>query len=234
MLDTIGPGNWTREELNSATCSLLSRGAWLKPAVFRVETDEGPVLVKDCASNLFIFRPLARWLLGRERKALQKVAGIEGVPKLLAQPDANAFVCSWLLGAPLAREGFQRNPQGVAGQLRNLVSAIHERGVFHLDLRQSQHLLLSESGQLSCVDFGAAWVPGILGKLFLSKVFASVDENAVVKWLARFSPELLTAAEAKRLIRGKFWRKMWFVSPHTDRGEVAAARRRLEELGEKL
>jgi serine/threonine protein kinase len=124
------------------------------------------------------------------------------------------------------------DPEGIANQLRELVSAIHERGVFHLDLRQSQNLLLSSNSELFCVDFGAAWVPGPFGSAFLARVFASVDSNAVVKWLARFSPELLTAEEARRLLRGKFWRRLWFVSPHTDRGETAAARRRLLELEE--
>ena len=106
---------------------------------------------------------------------------------------------------------------------------MHERGVYHLDLRQRQNLLVDEEGTLDVVDFGAALAPrGPLRWLF-GPVLGSVDRQAALKYLARFAPSELTVEEARRFLRGLVWRKLWIVSPYYDRGEAAAVRRRLAD-----
>lgn len=211
--------------------TLLSRGSRFKPAVLRAEAPDGSgaVIIKDCATVPAWSRPIARWLMRREARMLGCLKGLDGFPQLRARIDADSYAVSELAGEPLDREHVEAAPRSIATQLRNRVAAMHERGVYHLDLRQRQNLLVDEEGTLDVVDFGAALAPrGPLRWLF-GPVLGSVDRQAALKYLARFAPSELTVEEARRFLRGLFWRKLWIVSPYYDRGEAAAVRRRLAD-----
>ncbi|MBL7007367.1 MAG: hypothetical protein ISR76_00070 [Planctomycetes bacterium] len=221
------PCAWTREDYRALDRRLLSRGSRLKPAVWRVEGPAGPLVVFDCAGLPRASRRLARWLLRRERLALQRLDGVEGVPQVAARIDRDAFAISWLAGTPLDRATFQRDPQGLARQLRAILAAIHARRVYHLDLRQRQNLLVDPAGRLACVDFGASLALGSFGDAILGRLLAWVDRQAALKYLARYAPEELSLEEARAVLRGLRWRRLWIFSPYRERGEGEGARRRL-------
>ncbi len=224
--------SWPREAYRARPRQLLSRGSRWKPAVWRVEAEQGPCVVFDCAELPAPGRRLARWLLARERRALARLEGVAGVPPLRAVVDRDAFAIGWLEGQPLDRAAFQRDPQGLAAQLRAILRELHARRVYHLDLRQRQNLLVTAEGRLACVDFGASVAAGPLTQLLLGRLLAWVDRQAGLKYLARYAPEQLTAAEARQVLRGLFWRRVWLFSPYRERGEGDGARRRLAELDE--
>ncbi|RMH02403.1 MAG: hypothetical protein D6702_08970 [Planctomycetota bacterium] len=221
------PAPWSRAALTSASRRLLSRGSRLKPAVWRVETEAGPVALLDCAGLPAPGRALARWLLRRERRALERLAGLPEFPQVLAVPDRDAVVLSWLDGRPLDRETFAADPHDLAGQLRRLVDQMHAHRVFHLDLRQRRNLLVDGAGRLRCLDFGASWAPGPIGAALFGPILRRVDRSAVRKYLARYAPEELSEEEARAVLRGLVWRRLWIFSPYRERGEGEGARRRL-------
>ena len=223
------PPAWSREDYRSRERHLLSRGSRLKPAVWRVEGPAGPVAVFDCAELPRASRRLARWLLRRERLALERLEGVAGVPQMVARIDRDAFAISWLEGQPLDRGTFQRDPHGLAGQLRSILAGIHARRVYHLDLRQRQNLLVDGAGRLSCVAFGASLALGSFGDALLGRLLAWIDRQAALKYLARYAPEELSLEEARAVLRGLKWRKLWFFSPYRERGEGEGARRRLSQ-----
>lgn len=210
--------------------ALLSRGSPLKPAVYRVELAQGPAILKDCAGAPAWSRPLARWLLRRERRAVERLAGLPGFPPLRATVDADAFLIGELPGRAMHGEVFGADPARWADALRGRVSEMHARAVFHLDLRQPQNLLADEEAGLSVVDFGAAMTPGPLGRFLFGRLLAWVDRQAVLKYLARFATDRMTEAEARAFLRGQFWRRLWIFTPHHDHGALAAVRRRLQDL----
>ncbi len=187
-------------------------------------------MVFDCALLPAAGRPLARWLMGRERRALARLVGVEGVPQLLDRIDRDAYAISWLPGRPLDRETFQGDPQGLAAQLRAILAELHARRVYHLDLRQRQNLLVDERGRLACVDFGAALAPGRVGAALFGRLLGWIDRQAALKYLARYAPEQLSQEEAGQVLSGLRWRRWWLFSPYRDRGEAEGARRRLAEL----
>ncbi|MBC8329948.1 MAG: hypothetical protein H8E31_14510 [Planctomycetes bacterium] len=195
--------------------------------MWRVGAPAGPLVVFDCAGLPRASRRLARWLLRRERLALQRLDGVEGVPQVAARIDRDAFAISWLAGTPLDRATFQRDPQGLARQLRAILAAIHARRVYHLDLRQRQNLLVDPAGRLACVDFGASLALGSFGDAILGRLLAWVDRQAALKYLARYAPEELSLEEARAVLRGLRWRRLWIFSPYRERGEGEGARRRL-------
>lgn len=221
----------SRQALAGTTRVLLSRGSRFKPEVLRLELASGPAVLKDCAHLPFWSRWLGRWLMQREAGAMERLGGLPGFPPVLAQLDADAVLIGLLPGLPLDGEAFARAPQHWAAALRERVAQMHARGVFHLDLRQPQNLLIDEStGQLGVVDFGAGHVPGALTGWMLRPLLSWVDRQAVLKYLSRYAPEEMSRAEAKAYLRGQFWRRAWIFSPHRNRGAVAAVRRRLQDL----
>lgn len=228
---TADPGRLTldRAALDAAPRTLLSRGSRLKPAVHRVETAQGPCIVKDVRGLPGPTRGLARWLMNRERRVLQRLEGVDGVPQIVAEVDRDAFAVGVLPGRPLEGGDFDEDPRGLADCLQRRIRAIHARGVYHLDLRQRQNILVAGPADARLVDFGAAWRVGPVGRWLLAPVFRWVDEQAVLKFLARHAPEAMTPAEARALLRSLRWRRLWVFSPHTDRGERAAARKRAGE-----
>ncbi len=222
---------WPRAGKGEALGTLLSRGSRFKPAVLRAEAPDGSgtVILKDCATVPAWSRPIARWLMRREARMLGRLRGLDGFPQLCARIDVDSYAVSELAGEPLDGKHVEAAPRSIATQLRDRVAAMHARGVFHLDLRQRQNLLVDEDGTLNVVDFGAALAP--LGPLrwIFGPLLGSVDQQAALKYLARFAPSELTVEEAHRFLRGLFWRKLWIVSPYYDNGEAAAVRKRLTD-----
>jgi hypothetical protein len=209
---------------------VLSRGARWKPAVARLELAAGPAILKDCAALPRWGLPLARWLLAREVRALERLHGLEGFPPLLARVDRDAVLIGLVAGRPMDGASFAQDPQRWAAALRARVAAMHAHRVYHLDLRQPQNLLVDEVEGLSVVDFGAGWAPGRIGAFCCAWLLGWVDRQAVLKYLSRFAPQQMTREEARTYLRGLFWRRLWIFSPHRNRGAEAAVRRRLQDL----
>jgi len=221
-------GAWSRKDFEESPRDLLSRDSMLKPRVYRVLGPSGPCIVKDVAGLGFFGRFLARWLLAREARALGKLDGVEGVPQVLHRLDRDALAMSLLPGRPLCKESFLRQPRRITDRLLLLADAIHERGVFHMDLRQRQNILLDDQGGVGLVDFGAAFSPGPLGRWVFSRPLSWVDRQGVTKFLARWVPSELTPEEARGVLRAQRLRRLWIFTPHIPDGEEEGAREKLK------
>ena len=221
---------WPQQFRADGERRLLSRGSRLKPAVYAMQGPDGrPVVIKDCAGIPAWSRPLARWLMRREAHLLGLLDGLEGFPQLVARLDRDGYACTVLEGEPLDRPHVAADPRGLAAQLRERVRQMHARGVFHLDLRQRQNLLVSAEGRLQVIDFGAGAAPRGPLRWLLGPALARVDRQAVLKYLARWAPAALTVEEARAYLRARFWRRLWVFSPFRDHGEGAAVRQRLRD-----
>ena len=122
-----------RAALEAAPRELLSRGSRFKPAVYLASASDGTVcVVKDVREVPGWSRPLARWLMGRERRILMALGGVEGVPRLLAEVDRDAFALALLPGEPLTPAAFEAHPRRLATDLRRITRAMHARGVLSL------------------------------------------------------------------------------------------------------
>lgn len=211
---------------NSEPRQLLSRGSSFKPAVWREQADNGARIVKDLDDVPAWSRWLARWLMNRERRVLHKLKGVDGVPQLVDE-WRDGFAMAEMPGVPLTAEAFQADARALADSLRQRTEAIHRCGVYHLDLKQRNNVLVCPPDQANLVDFGAALAPGKLGRALWGRLLAWVDQQAVWKYLARHAPAELTLQEAKALRRALRLRRLWFVSPHKDRGERAAVQSKI-------
>ena len=88
--------------------------------------------------------PLARLLLARERRALERVQGLGIAPTLLF-PGKSLLVRGWIDGVPLNIA----QPHGDLAYFRHAKSvlrALHRRGVCHNDLAKTQNWMRGRDG----------------------------------------------------------------------------------------
>lgn len=216
----------TREDLERWPRQRLGSPSSLKPAVWRVETPQGAVVVKDARNNRYGTRWLARWLLGRERRVLERLSTLDCVPHVVARIDRDAFAQTLLPGRTLDERIFWERPRELANQLIEATRRMHALGVFHLDLHQRRNLLVDDSGRMLVVDFGAAVAPGPVLRGLFGGLLGYVDRQAAYKYLARFAPDRLTESEARAVLRHRRLRKLWVFTPSGGR-ESAGAKERL-------
>ena len=219
------PSELRRGDLERMPRTQLGKPSAFKPSVWRVETPGGPVVVKDTRHAGAATRWLARWLLGRERRILERLSSLDGVPHVVAVVDADAIALSLVPGTPLDEPRFRQRPRELVEQLLELTDRLHALGVFHLDLHQRKNLLLDEQGRLHLVDFGAALAPGAVGRALLGGVLASADRQAALKYLARYAPEELSEDEARAVVRQRRIRRLWPFTPHSRRESIRARAR---------
>ena len=139
-------------------------------ALGRVEriVHDGTVYVRRvaCGGRLPGSAWLARRLLARERRALERLATLDGVPRLPAERVAHelpppagsrpgaALVRSWIDGEPLSRA--EALPVDFFDRLDELVQRVHAAGVCHNDLHKEQNVLVRADGSPALVDFQLA------------------------------------------------------------------------------
>jgi hypothetical protein len=126
----------------------------LKSDVFgRVELCDTGVRRVACGNGVPFTRFLARRLMSREKAALECLAGLDGIPRLLRH-DENLLVRSFVPGRPLSAA--LALPENFFDELDALVEAVHARGICHNDLHKEQNILVGDDGRPYLLDFQLA------------------------------------------------------------------------------
>lgn len=105
-------------------------------------------------------------LLRREARALVALVGCESVPQLLpaTQVARGELLRTYCVGEPLW--SVQELPQDFFARLRELVEALHARGVCHNDLHKENNILVAPDGRPCVIDFQLASVHPARGYIF--------------------------------------------------------------------
>lgn len=163
------------------------------------------VVVKDLSSRALWFRLLAgRWLLSREWKTLEFLAGTPGVPAPVARLDADALAMKHCAGDSFLHFAPGELPASAVRELERMVEQLHARGVTHGDLHRD-NILLDSAGSVSVIDWATACVfgPDRRGlKTWTWREWQALDLRALAKIKARYAPELLCPEEKLRLENG--------------------------------
>ncbi len=147
---------WQPDDMDGRVERVLKRDALGR--VELVERD-GRVLVRRvaCGGSIPASAWVARRLLARERRALARCAGLDGVPQLLDAPGgAEVLERTHLDGEPLHR--CTQLPIDFFERLEELVAALHARGVAHNDLHKEQNIIVRSNGRPGLIDFQLASV----------------------------------------------------------------------------
>jgi serine/threonine protein kinase len=133
---------------------------------------------------------LARALCRREARALARLDGLPGTPRLLGA-DRRTLRREWIEGRPLQLA----RPQDPAyfRAARALLARLHRRGIAHNDLAKEPNWLVTPEGLPALVDFQLALVAPRRGRLF--RALGREDIRHLLKHKRSYCPERLTARE---------------------------------------
>lgn len=142
----------------------------------------------------------ARSLAKREADHLERLAGIRGIPRLLARPSPDALVREWIEGTTL--RDLDRVPDDVFPALREVLAAVHARGVAYADLAKEENVVVDESGHPWLVDFQISVAKGSWLGAFAARLMKA-DRYHLARHVKRRRPDQLTDDDVRALAEGR-------------------------------
>jgi len=190
--------------------TLLVKGSFGKPDLYKVEVGDQIFMVKDVRRRyLFLRWTLGLWLIDKEWKIYGRLNGLKGIPQPVERIDRFAFAMEFIPGVPIERG--KTIPPSFFSDLDQVLQAVHSRGVVHMDLRHKGNILVSDKGEPFLIDFNSSFSfreKGILRR-FLFPLFQWVDVGGLLKLKERASPSSMTPEETDFLKRFNHLRKLW-------------------------
>ncbi|MBC8404005.1 MAG: serine/threonine protein kinase [Planctomycetes bacterium] len=159
---------------------------------------------RDTSCARWWVKPLARYLAGRECRALLALSELPRVPKLLSWKKG-ILERSWQPGSPLQLAAAP-GPAYFAAAFRLLVQ-LHRRGVAHNDLAKEPNWLVDEHGQPGLIDFQLASTHRRRGRRF--RLCAREDIRHLLKHKRTYCPQALTPRELKILANPSAAARLW-------------------------
>ena len=142
---------------------------------------------------------VCKWLARRETRALQKLAGFEGVPQLLASPDALTIMMTRLEGRNLPPRKAGALPPEYFSRLWEMISEMHRRGMNHGDIRRKNLLCAAaDASRPQIVDFTQTICFDRVDGFFARHVLKSalrVDRIKFLELKADYSPGSLSESD---------------------------------------
>lgn len=198
------------EQLRAHAVKTFRQGGGSRPDVLLIEVDGKRAVLKDYSRADPAFR---RWVgplsARREARALARLEGVHGVPKLIGSVGRDALLLEYIEGTSAKQLGPGALPADFFVKFYQLIDGIHHRGVAHCDLRSTGNILVGAAGEPYIVDFvahfrrGRWWNP--VTRWMYAK-FCHADRVAVARLKRQFAPEMLSEAERADLARD---RKTW-------------------------
>jgi hypothetical protein len=210
-----------RAALDAGSKELLRDGRWANARVVRFNFAGADWVVKDFAPRFFWVRnTLGRLLLRRELRALQRLAGIEGVPGDAFRIDQHAIAARYIPGVTLGNVSVEQLNASFFAALERLLQLVHARGIVHLDTRGTGNMLMTPEGRPALIDFQASlgtwWMP-----LSWRRWLDDLDMTGVYKKWLQHDPESM-GAERRALYEYMTRRRRLWVA----RGYAGAAKQK--------
>ncbi|MBD9537390.1 kinase [Stenotrophomonas sp. ATCM1_4] len=198
------------------TPNLLKRGErLLEPDVYRTELDGRPAVVKDYRRYRGTpLAPVARLLVRREARVLERLKGWKHAPALLGTLGGLALGMEFIPGDTLSA-GVQGVTQEVFDQLQNALGRLHAAGITHNDLHGTN--VVVSAGVPVLLDFTSAWrSPRWLRNGPISRQLRRSDMKNLVKMRQRLTGQRPSAEQVALLaepgwvqaIRGT-WKRLY-------------------------
>lgn len=227
----------TRSDFERGERHLLNRGRFANATVWRVVRGDAQWVVKDFSRCPWPLRwTLGVWLARRERRVLERLAGIEGVPADVFRLDGLALGYRFIPGRSL-----RQCPPGALNRdffehLETLVRRVHARGCAHLDLRNARNHLVRDDGSPALIDFQSALAISRLPAAWRLRL-ERVDLSGVYKHWAAHDPQGLGSGREQVLLwqlrTRRWWRLRGYRLPGRARALHDFERRLLQRAGEE-
>ncbi|MFQ5768517.1 MAG: hypothetical protein ACE5ID_11130 [Acidobacteriota bacterium] len=179
---------------------ILRPGSWKKPEIRLRNSGEGCVVEKDYRSLC----PLLRWygwlLWRREERAYRILRDVPAVPSLVASRN-RVLSMEHINGRAISRLMGTVHGAAVFAGLERAVHELHAAGIYHLDLRKRDNILVAANNSVHLLDFASAVLLRPKGPLrrWIGPLLGFFDRYAVLKWKSALCPVRMSAAEWSRL-----------------------------------
>lgn len=139
-----------------------------KPLIYFLDWQELRLCIKDFSHcNAVVKNTLGRWSTNREARVLHTLRGLQGIPSAIGIIEGPALVMTRVEASALPKPPHHGWDHGAStdthlspdffSQAFRLLARLHERGVTHGDIHNT-NLLLHSDGQPSLIDFASALV----------------------------------------------------------------------------
>jgi tRNA A-37 threonylcarbamoyl transferase component Bud32 len=200
--------------------------------VYEIQWNGRPAIIKDfTARPAWLRTTWGSLMIGREFRALRRVQGIEGIPRLLARAGPYALVMQRIHGDRFPRRRETPPPVEFFDRASLLLKSLHDRGVGHGDVRR-KNLMMDAEARPHLIDFATAVAakPGAAGVVSraLFRRYCVVDAFQLAQMKADFHPDRLTDEERALLKRPPWYLMLGqFLKRYVYRYRKARHRRRL-------
>jgi hypothetical protein len=205
----LSPGKTVGSVLSTHTSK-----RWGNANVFITADEDGrKYVVKDFSVCSFFVRYTTSWfLLWRETRAFLRLQDIEGMPGPPIIREKWSLKYPYFPGITL-REATAAQHQidtDFYEELEALVTAMHKKGVVHLDLRNRRNILVTTDSKPALIDFQTAiftdHLPG-----FIRRFLFAVDLSGVYKHWHKVLPQTLTRDRQEVVNKMASLRHLWVV-----------------------
>jgi hypothetical protein len=189
--------------------------------------EEGRYVLKLSDFRFFmgsLLKPLAMFFSWREYKLYRMLEGIEGIPALGPRFGKRGYLHKFIEGKTLhdLEQGGGSLPDDFFPRLGSIISRVHERRIFYLDLNKRGNIIVGDDMRPYLIDFQVSLFIGKrrgLRGLIADKVFNGLireDIYHLYKHKRHFQPHLLTDEELALARRTPFneWLNRYVGTPY--------------------
>ena len=163
--------------------------------------------LRDLDARKWWAAPLSDLLAANERRALEALDGVAGVPRLLAR-ERRRLYREWIAGVPM-HVAQPHGDRAFFAAARGILAELRKRGVTHNDLAKEQNWLRGQDGRPYLLDYQLARVHRRKGLLY--RIMAYEDIRHLIKHKSRYCPQAMTAREraivGRRSLVSRLWRR---------------------------
>jgi hypothetical protein len=174
-------------------------------AIAVVDAATGICIERDTAAASFGLRWLARRVAAREARALERLAGVDGVPPLIAW-DGRRLRRGYFDGHAMA-DGRPTDPRYFR-RAHRLLRALRDRGVVHNDLAKEANWIVRSDGRPAVVDFQLAMITTRPRSPWF-RLLARENLRHLLKHKRTCCPAALTPVERRILARRSWLSRAW-------------------------
>lgn len=169
-----------------------------------VQREGAPCVRRDTGSARWWAQVFARRAAAREARALARLAGVDGVPRLLGW-NGRELLRGYIVGQPMHQA--QPRDRAYYRDALRLLARLHRHGIVHNDLAKEPNWLVREDGRPALVDFQIAWTRGKRGRLF--RLLAREDLRHLLKHKRTYCAHALTARQRDMLTSPALHSRLW-------------------------
>jgi hypothetical protein len=192
------------ERFNRA--EILKHDSWAATAIYASANRRAICKFnRESAALGLPLRWLGRWLAARERRFMERLRGVAGVPAGLGavyvagRTLPNAVARTFVAGHALAAH--ERVDDDFFPRLVDILAEVHRRGVAHVDLHKRENILVDDAGRPHLIDFQIAWAAARGGVAAvccgpLLGILQRCDDYHLLKHRLRLRPDQVPTGQA--------------------------------------